>query len=125
MIMLAGAVFLFQLAGQDEADPPIPVGRSATVGDMTIAVVDAAEASGVLDVAVRIGGVEDADGADGFRLIAGGRAVTPEQGFAEACGGTTVADTTCTVRFDVADVDGSSRVLVYARGDEQARWVLS
>jgi hypothetical protein len=28
------------------------------------------------------------------------------------------------VHFDVSSADGSSRVLFYERGDQQARWVL-
>jgi hypothetical protein len=125
LIMLAGAALLFQLAGQDDVEPAVPIGEQATVGDMSVVVVDASEASGLLDVTIRIGGVDDADGADGFRLIAAGTAVEPADGNPGACGRTTVGGGECTVRFDVSGVDGSSRVLVYARGDDQARWVLS
>jgi hypothetical protein len=125
MIMLAGAVFLFQLAGQDDAEPPVEIGDTVTVGDMAVTVTDATERSGVLDVDVVIGGVEDPDGSDGFRLIAAGRPVSPDSDFAGACAATTTSDSHCLVRFDVSGADGSSRVLLYTRGDDQARWVLS
>lgn len=125
MIMIAGAVFLFQLAGQDDVAPATGIGAAVEVGDMTVTVLDATEDDGLLAVEVRIGGVDDPDGVDEFRLIASGRAVTPlpatEQG---DCSATSVEARSCAVRFDVSDADGSSRVLFYDRGDDGARWVL-
>jgi hypothetical protein len=92
---------------------------------MTVTVLDATEADGLLAVEVRIGGVDDPDGVDGFRLIASGRAVTPLPATGDAdCAATSVEPRSCTVRFDVNDADGSSRVLFYDRGDDGARWVL-
>lgn len=124
-IMLAGAVFLVQLSGQDDVEPPIALGDAATAGDMTVVVDGADESAGFLDVTVRIGGVDDDDGAGGFRLIASGRAVEPvTDGVDGACGPTTVAEQTCVVRFDVSGADGTSRVLFYERGEDGVRWVL-
>lgn len=123
-IMLAGAVFLFQLSTQEAAAPPVPLGEVAVAGDMDVTVEQAIEDGGVLDVTVRIGGVDDADGANGFRLIASGRAVGAERD-GDVCGATTVEARTCTVRFDVSEADGSSRVLFYERGDVTLRWVLA
>lgn len=123
-IMLAGAVFLFQLAGQEELAPPVAIGEAVTVGDMTVVVDDVQETAGVLDVTVSIGGVDDTDGASRFRLIASGRPVAADAGGTAACGATTVARATCHVYFDVGGADGASRVLFYERGDDQARWVL-
>jgi hypothetical protein len=120
-IMLAGAVFLFQLAGQDEVAAPIPLGEPVQVGDMTVIVVGANEAGGSLDVTIRIGGVDDPDGAAGFRLIASGRPLAPDGG---GCAATTVAAAECTLRFDTSVADGTSRVLFYERGEQQERWVL-
>ena len=123
-IMLAGAVFLFQLSGQDDLDAAVPIGQSVTVGDMTVVVDDVQESGDVLDVTVTIGGVDDVDGAAPFRLIASGRPVTAEPNGATPCGATTVVPVTCHVYFDVRGADGDSRVLFYERGDDQARWVL-
>jgi hypothetical protein len=124
-IMLAGAVLLVQLSGQDDVQPPVALGDVATAGDMTVVVDGADEASGFLDVTVRIGGVADVDGAGGFRLIASGRAVEPVSGAVDGCcGPTTVAQQTCVVRFDVSAADGFSRVLFYERGEDGVRWVL-
>jgi hypothetical protein len=125
-IMLAGAVFLFQLAGQDDLADPIPVGEPVEVGDMMVTVRSSVESAGELVVDVRIGGVDDPDGADGFHLIASGRALDPVgTDLDAACGTTTVTDQECTVRFDTSAADGASRVLFYERGDEQVRWVIS
>jgi hypothetical protein len=128
-IMLAGAVFLFQLASQDDVSAPISLGDPVQVGDMTVIVDGATELGGTLEVSVRIGGIADTDGADGFRLIASGRPVRPDIGTADTgaptCGSTTTAIEACRVRFDVSIADGSSRVLFYDRGDVTVRWVLS
>lgn len=120
-IMLAGAVFLFQLAGQDDVVASTPLGEPVTVGDMTVTVVDSSEAGGQLAVSVRIGGVDDPDGGAGFRLIASGRPVTPDGG----CDATTVEVTDCVVTFDTSSADGTSRVLLFGRGEDSARWVLA
>lgn len=125
-IMLAGAVFLFQLAGQDDVSEATPIGEAVEIGDLTVEVEAADESGGVLSVGIRLAGVADPDGAAGFRLIASGRPIVPiETDAADACGATTVEETVCVVRFDVSIADGSSRVLFYERGEEQARWVLS
>lgn len=125
-IMLAGAVFLFQLATQDELAEPVPIGEPVEVGDMTVIVESAVETGGFLDVSVRIGGVADPDGALGFRLIASGRPVRPDLAArGGSCGATTPSVVECLVRFDTSVADGESRVLFYERGDESARWVLS
>ena len=125
-IMLAGAVLLFQLAGQDDVAEAVPIGEPVEVGDLTIEVQAADESGGVLTVGIRHAGVDDPDGAEGFRLIASGRPIAPTETDApDACGATSVAETVCVVRFDVSVADGSSRVLFYERGEEQARWVLA
>jgi hypothetical protein len=125
-IMLAGAVFLFQLSTQEALADPVPLGELTRVGDMSVTVDSAVEQNGLLDITVVIGGVVDSDGATGFRLIASGRPLSA-QPFGESagiCAATSAAQQTCHVRFDVSSADGSSRVLFYERGDQQARWVL-
>jgi hypothetical protein len=126
MIMLAGAVFLFRLASQDDVVEPVAIGDDAEVGDMVVAVVGSGERDGVLEVEVSIGGVVDDDVTDAFRLIASGRAVgADDAATSDACGATTIEPRRCVVRFDVSAADGSSRVLFFERGDESARWVLA
>jgi hypothetical protein len=125
-IMAAGAAFLIQLSRQDDAEPPVAIGDTVTVGDMQLVVESAIEGDGVLDVIVVIGGVDDPDGGAGFHLIASGRALQPVDPTVQGrCAATTVANQQCVVRFDVSDADGDSRVLFYERGDERARWLLT
>jgi hypothetical protein len=124
LLMIAGAVFLFQLSGQDDIAPPVPIGDVARVGDMSVTVEGADESDGLLDVTVTLGGVADPDGGRGFRLLASGRPIAAEPGGDADCSSTTAASTSCHVRFDVSAADGSSRVLFYERGDSRARWVL-
>ncbi len=125
-IMLAGAVFLFRLSTQEALADPIPLGELTTVGDMSVMVDSAVEQDGLLDITIVIGGVVDSDGATGFRLIASGRPLRAEPYVESAgiCAATSSVQQTCHVRFDVSSADGSSRVLFYERGDQQARWVL-
>jgi hypothetical protein len=122
MIMIAGAVFLLQLSTQDEVLPPTDVGQPAQVGDMVVTVAGADEDGGRLTVQVELGGIEDDQPADEFRLIASGRAA---QVVATTCGPTIAAAQACELVFDVSGADGDARVLFYARGEEQARWVLA
>jgi hypothetical protein len=121
-IMMAGAVFLFQLTTQDELAAPIPIGEPVGVGDMTVTVTDITESDdGRLAVLIEIGGTQDDQPADEFRMIASGRPVTVEQ---TTCLATDGAAQECTVTFDVSGADGVSRVLFYERGDDRVRWVL-
>src|SRR5262245_18360297 len=80
LIMAAGAVFLVQLSRQADAAPPVPLGEATQVGDMEVVVDGAEEHGDVLDVTLTIGGVDDPDGASGFRLIASGHAAAPLAG---------------------------------------------
>jgi len=121
-IMLAGAVFLFQLATQDELAEPIAVGLATQVGDMSVTVLESQEpGDGELAAVVEIGGTADSAPADDFRMIASGR---PAPLVGTTCSPTGAEPQTCVVTFDVSAADGSSRVLFYERGDDQARWVL-
>lgn len=121
-IMLAGAVFLFQLTTQDELSEAVAVGRAADVGDMTVTVVGPGVVTGGdLTVPVEIGGTEDEAPAEDFRLIASGR---PAPLVGTTCVPASEVAQTCAVTFDVSIADGTSRVLFYERGEEQARWLL-
>ena len=124
-IMLAGAALFVQLARQDDVIEPVPLGEAAVIGDMSVVVRSSEEVDGRLTVLVDIGGFDDPDGGREFRLIASARPVLPDDAAGSDCLSTTIAVQTCTVTFDVAAADGSSRVLFYERGEEQARWVLS
>jgi hypothetical protein len=125
-ILVAGGVFLLQLANQDEPAAVASVGDTVSVGDATVTVLDVDEADGVLAVGLEIGGVDDVDGVDTFRLVTGDQRLAPLSAGAEGrCAAITVAPRLCRLDFDVSAVETSSRVLVMRRGDQQTNWRLT
>jgi hypothetical protein len=129
-ILLAGGVFLLQLASQDDAAVLTSIGDAARVGDVTVTVLDAEESGGVLAVDVEIGGLDDDDGIDTFRLVTGDRRLSPlgagsQDAAAGRCRSITVEATVCRIDFDVSASETSSRVLVMRRGDDQTNWRLA
>ena len=75
VILAAGTFLLFGLASQDDPPPPAAVGQAVEIGDMTITVEGLTEDGGSATVAVEIGGVDDDDGAEAFRLVVPGAAL--------------------------------------------------
>jgi hypothetical protein len=123
MILLAGGVFLVQLAGQDDSVEVLEVGGGATVGDVDVTVLGVSEEDGILSVEVEVGGVDDPDGVASMRLVTGDRRLDPLDAPADGrCAGITLDTVRCRIDFDVSAVDTSSRVLVVRRGDEQVNW---
>lgn len=126
MILIAGGVLLFQLSGQETSTEATPLGEPAAVGDAEVTVVGAEVIGDTLAVSMEIGGVDDPDGISSFRLVTGDRRLEPLTGAATGrCDGISEIVQTCLVEFDVGAADGSSRVLVMRRGDEQATWRLA
>lgn len=127
-ILLAGGVFLLQLANQDDASVLASIGDAAQVGDVTVTVLAAEESGGVLAVDVEIGGLDDEDGIETFRLVTGDRRLSPlGAGSADAegrCRSITVEAAVCRIDFDVSASETTSRVLVMRRGDDQTNWRL-
>ncbi len=124
-ILLAGGVFLFQLSNESATVEEAEIGDAVEVGDVEITVLEVSETAGTFAVDVDLGGIDDADGIDSFRLITGSEPLSPV-GAPEAgrCAEITVAAQRCRLDFDVSATDGSNRVLVLRRGDEQRRWDL-
>jgi len=123
LILGAGVVQLLRVAAQDEPARGAAVGESVSVGDLTVTVVDFTEQAGRGVVAVDLGGVDDPDGTDEFRLVVPGASLAPSAG-GTTCAETTVARQRCALVFELPDESGTSRVLLYRRGDEQIRWEL-
>jgi hypothetical protein len=127
-ILAAGAALLVGLAGRDEPARPAAVGEEVAAGDLTVVVDGYREDAGSVDVRVRLGGVDDADAADGFHLVVADGALEPvaRDGLdgSPACRASTVAAMPCTLSFDLPEEPGTTRVLVLRRGDEQVRWAL-
>jgi hypothetical protein len=118
-ILAAGVVQLLRIAGQDEPPPAATIGEPVQIGDLTVTVEGYAERDDRAVVDLALGGVDDPDGTDDFRLVVPGESLAPVD---DECGGATVAQRACSLTFDLAGTEGSSRVLLYRRGDEQARW---
>jgi hypothetical protein len=122
MILLAGGVLLLQLANESAAVEPAEVGEAVEVGDVDVVVFGAREAD-TFSVDVELGGVDD--DLSGFTLATGDRRLDPLTAPADGrCTEIIVAAQRCRIEFDTSAADGSNRVLVLRRGDEQRNWVL-
>ena len=122
MILLAGGVLLLQLANESAAVEPAEIGEAVEVGDVDVVVLGAQEGA-TFAVDVELGGVDD--DLSGFSLATGDRRLQPLTTDADGrCTEITVAEQRCRIEFDVSAADGSNRVLVLRRGDEQRNWVL-
>lgn len=124
-ILGAGVVQLLRVANQDDPPRAVAIGETARVGDMQVNVAGVSERAGRVLVDVEIGGVTDPDGSGAFRLVVPGGALTADPTAGNRCGATTEQVEPCTLAFAVTDDDGSTRVLLYQRGDERVRWELS
>jgi hypothetical protein len=126
MILLAGGVLLFQLSSQESSEAPTELGEPVRVGDAEVTVTGTDLVGDVLRVEVEIGGVDDEDGIDNFALVTGDLRLEPlRSDEAGRCAVVTTEVQQCTVDFDVGATEGSTRVLVLRRGDEQATWRLA
>ena len=121
VILAAGVVQLLRIAGEDDPPTAAAIGEAVRIGDMTVTVVGATEADGAVTVELDIGGVDDPDGTADFRLVVPGESLAAD---ADSCGATTTHSQRCDLTFDLAGTEGTSRVLLYRRGDERARWEL-
>lgn len=125
-ILLAGGVLLLQLSNETATVDQASLGEAAEVGDVEVTVLEFSESDGdVAMVTVEIGGVDDRDGIDSFRLITGGEPLVPVRAPADGrCSEITVAPQRCRLDFDLSATDAPNRVLLLRRGDEQLRWDL-
>ena len=123
MILLAGGVLLLQLANESAAVEPADVGETVRVGDVDVVVLGSQESGAVFSVDVEVGGVDD--DIDSFSLATGDTRLEPRVAPSDGrCTEITLAAQRCRLEFDVSASDGSNRVLVLRRGDQQRNWVL-
>lgn len=122
-ILIAGGVKLIQVSDKETTVEVLSMGETATLGDMTVSVVDIAESGESTLVKVTMVGVELASGAaDGWRMLADGLVAEPllVQDHPEACDAVSVATpVTCVVGFGPAD---SEPTIAYVRAGEQSQW---
>ncbi len=123
-ILVAGVVQLLRVANQEEVQSAA-IGETARIGDMEVVVNEVSERGGSVLVDIELGGVEDSDGADGFSLVVSSGALVADPTAGNHCGATTTRVEPCTLAFRLDPDSGSSRVLVYRRGDQQVSWDLA
>jgi hypothetical protein len=126
-ILLAGGVFLLQLSNKTATVDEASIGEAVQVGDVAVTVTAFSQADGgLVSVTLDVGGVDDGDGIDSFRLITGGDPLVPVRAPADGrCSEITVEQQRCRLDFDVSGTDAPNRVLLLRRGDEQIRWDLT
>lgn len=134
VILVAGSLQFLRLADETEraaTRPALAVGDTARAADLVATVVSASESAGAMRVVVRIGGVDDPRGLDGFalfvpdrRVAAGGGPVVAD-GLPARCGAVTVAEQVCTLEFDTSTSTATARVLRLTRGEDRVDWRLA
>lgn len=126
-ILLAGGVFLLQLSNETATVDEASIGEAVQVGDVAVTVTAFSEVGGdTASVVVDIGGVDDRDGIDSFRLITGGDPLVAVRAPADGrCVEIMVAPQRCQLDFDLSSTEAPNRVLLLRRGDEQIRWDLT
>ena len=103
----------------------VDFGTAVDVGDVEVTVIGAEVLGDELAVSVTLAGVDDIDGVESFRLVTGDRRLDPIAAPKPGrCIEITVAAQDCVIEFDISASQGTSRVLVLRRGEDQATWRL-
>ena len=124
LILIAGTIQLLRVDTGSSAEDDLAIGESAAAGDLEVTVISAEEQDGAMTVEVRVGGVDDPEGFDGFALLGGAIVPADEPAGANACRAVTEAVQTCVLTFDTSDLPDGPRVLRVRRGEDQRRWVV-
>jgi hypothetical protein len=122
VILLAGGIQLLRVSGQDQSSKLLGEGESGIAGDATVELVSWSTSGSDLTAVVRLSGVDDSDGLQGFTLVAPGKVVAVGS---STCTGIVVVETQCSLTFDTAGMPGTSRQLIFHRADAQLRWVFA
>jgi hypothetical protein len=122
VILLAGGIQLLRVTGQEQTATLLATGEPGKAGDVTVELVSSSTDDSELVANVRIGGTDDPDGLGGFTLVGPGKVVAVTS---STCEGITVDDRDCALTFATADMQGTSRQLIFHRADDQLRWVLA
>src|SRR3954470_17393994 len=75
VILLAGGIQLLRVGGQEQSAKVLSTGQAGKAGDVTVELVSTTVGQDDLNAVVRVGGVDDPDGLDGFTLVAPGKVV--------------------------------------------------
>jgi hypothetical protein len=118
-VMLAGGIKLFQMATEDVEAVVFSLGTSQTLADMTVSVTDVEQEADATLVTVTMVGVEGANAAEGWRLLANGTVISPLLTKTDCQNTTTDAVMTCVVGFPEST---GSVTVAYLRAGEQSQW---
>lgn len=131
VILLAGGLKLFQVAGDRREVPVLEFGTAAQIGDMSVAVVSVTDHSDGTRVEIRMSGVPGEPVVEDWRLLGDGRVWEPSgaevSGTSDGplvCGGSSIVpegDTPieCIIRFPSVE---SIQAIAYTRAGEQRQW---
>ena len=122
VILLAGGIQELRVTGQEQTATLLKTGQPGTAGDVTVQLITSSVDASNLVANVRIGGIDDADGLDGFTLVGPGKVVAVTS---STCSRITVDERDCALAFATTEMQGTSRQLIFHRADDQLRWVLA
>ena len=118
-VMLAGGIKLFQMATEDVEGVVFSLGTSQTLADMTVSVTKVEQEADATLVTVTMVGVEGANAAEGWRLLANGTVISPLLTKSTCRTTTTDVVKTCVVGFPEST---GSVTVAYLRAGEQSQW---
>src|SRR3954467_2305925 len=75
VILLAGGIQLLRVSGQEQTSTLLRQGETGTAGDVAVELASPTVEPSQLVAVVRLGGVDDPHGLDGFTLVAPGKVV--------------------------------------------------
>ena len=113
---------MLRVGGQQQTAKLLKAGEPGNAGDVTVELVSSSLGADNLVAVVRIGGVDDPAGLDGFTLVGPGKVLPVAS---SDCTGIVVDPVECALTFATAGMKGTSRQLIFHRADEQLRWVLA
>ena len=122
VILLAGGIQLLRVGGQEPTSTLLDTGEPGKAGDVTVELVSTTVGNDDVTAVVRVGGVDDPDGLDGFTLVGPGKVVGVTT---SNCDGIALEPIDCSLTFTTSDIKGTSRQLIFHRADQQLRWVLA
>ena len=127
IILVAGGVQLVRLTDQQQTSVQLQIDEQGQAGDVVVtlrAVSEAVTPAGQRTmVSVDIGGVDDAEGLEGFTLVGVGEVARVD--VAEStCAAIAEVEQRCDLAFDTSTFPGGARQLILRRAETQLRWVL-
>src|SRR5213078_1697126 len=75
IILLAGGIQLLRVGGQQQSAKLLDTGQPGKAGDVTVELVSTTVGQQDVTAVVRVGGVDDPHGLDGFTLVGPGKVV--------------------------------------------------